>query len=41
VIIIETEYKSLIISAIKMEKLPVNFKEILENGITRFIITPQ
>lgn len=37
-LIIETENKDLITSAIKLEKLPVIFEEITEKDLTRFII---
>lgn len=37
-LIIETENKDLISSAIKLEKLPVVFEEIRDKDLTRFII---
>lgn len=37
-LIIETENKDLITSAMKLEKLPVIFEEITEKDLTRFII---
>lgn len=37
-LIIETENKDLISSAIKLEKLPVDFHEVNDKDLTRFII---